>query len=594
MNLIIPTMILTIMLSLTMSVVQQPSPHFPTNTKNKLMLLFLVSLIPLNHLMYNNSELTMSFTPLIRTTTENIPVTMYMDTLSIMFTPIALFITWSIMEFSIWYMSSDPNINKFIKYLTIFLITMLTIITANNMYQLFIGWEGVGIMSFLLIGWWSGRPDANTAALQAIIYNRIGDIGLIMTTAWLMSTSSLNIQELLTLYETTNLIPMMGLLAAATGKSAQLGLHPWLPAAMEGPTPVSALLHSSTMVVAGVFLLIRLHPILHNSTTVTTLCLILGATTTVFAATAATTHLDIKKIIALSTTSQLGLMMTMIGLNQPMLAFLHMSIHSFFKALLFLCSGSLIHNLGNTQDIRIMGGLLKTMPMTSSFMTIASLSLMGFPFLSGFYSKDTIIETMTNSHINSWALMITLIATALSASYSMQIILLTMTGHPRNNHNTHKETKCTFYPLSRLTLMSILAGSLTKLTTLQTTTMITMPKIIKMAALAATLVGATLSKDLLHITYHTSPKKMKKLSLFLNQLAFFNIPHRSLTMLTLKMSQQTSMELMDLWTLENWGPTGLSNTIIPMINLSSQQKNMIKNYMTTFTLTLFLLIIILI
>nr|YP_001648446.1 NADH dehydrogenase subunit 5 [Hypsiscopus plumbea]ABC55940.1 NADH dehydrogenase subunit 5 [Hypsiscopus plumbea] len=591
MNLIMPTILLTIMLSLIMSVLQQPTLHFLSTTKNKLMLLFLISLIPLNHLAHNNSELTMSSTPLILTPTENITITMYMDTLSLFFIPTALFITWSITEFSIWYMSTDPNINKFIKYLTTFLIAMLTIITANSMYQLLIGWEGVGIMSFLLIGWWSGRSDANTAALQAIIYNRIGDIGLIMTTAWLMSTSSLNIQELLTMYETTNFIPMMGLLAAATGKSAQLGLHPWLPAAMEGPTPVSALLHSSTMVVAGMFLLIRLHPILHNKTMMT-LCLIMGATTTAFAAAAATTHLDIKKIIALSTTSQLGLMMTMIGLNQPTLAFLHMTTHSFFKALLFLCSGSLIHHLKNEQDIRMMGNLLKTSPMTSSFMTIASLSLMGMPFLSGFYSKDTIIEVMTNSHINSWALMITLIATALSASYSMQIILMTMTKYTRTN-NIYTEEKSTTYPLMRLTLMSILAGTMTKLTNLQTTTMVTMPKTIKMAALLATLLGATLSKDLIHLTTHMTPKKLNKLNLFLNQLAFFNIPHRSLTMLTLKMSQHTSTELVDLWTLENWGPTGMSNMITPMIHLSTQQKNMIKNYMTTFTLTMFLSIMIL-
>lgn len=185
------------------------------------------------------------------------------------------------------------------------------------------------------------------------------------------------------------------------GKSAQFSLHPWLPAAIEGPTPVSALLHSSTIVVAGVFLLIRLYPILHNNHTIKTACLIIGATTSVFAATAAVTQHDIKKIIALSTTSQLGLIITILGLNQPTLAFLHMTIHSFFKALLFLCSGSFIHSLNNEQDLRAIGNLLKTIPITSSFTLVASLSLMGMPFLSGFYSKDTIIETMASSHTNS-------------------------------------------------------------------------------------------------------------------------------------------------------------------------------------------------
>nr|YP_009108283.1 NADH dehydrogenase subunit 5 [Elaphe davidi]AIU94308.1 NADH dehydrogenase subunit 5 [Elaphe davidi] len=581
MNWITPTIILTIFMSLIMSIFQ---PH---NAKKNLMLLFLISLIPINPLL-NNNELTLSLMTLITTPTENINISITLDTLSIMFTPIALFITWSIIEFSTWYMTTDPNHHKFTKYLLTFLLTMLMIITANNMYQLFIGWEGVGIMSFLLIGWWYGRQDANTAALQAIIYNRIGDIGLIMATAWLMTSSSINMQEIMIQHEMINTIPMMGLLAAATGKSAQFSLHPWLPSAMEGPTPVSALLHSSTMVVAGVFLLIRLHPIMHNNNTMMTTCLLIGATTTVFAAAAATTHFDIKKIIALSTTSQLGLMMTMVGLNQPTLAFLHMITHSFFKATLFLCSGSYIHNLNNEQDIRMMGGLSKTMPITSSFMTIANFSLMGMPFLSGFYSKDTIMETLMNSHTNSWVMLITMIATMLSACYSTKIMLTTMTGYPRTHHYNHYETKATINPLIRLVLASILVGTMTKASTLQITTMTTMPKSIKLMALIATMIGIMLSKDTIYITQHLKPQKLNKQNLMLNQLAFFNIPHRAITMTTLKISQQVSTELMDLWAMENWGPKGLSNTLTPTIQLSTQQKNMIKNYMTMFTFSMIL------
>nr|YP_008593311.1 NADH dehydrogenase subunit 5 [Protobothrops dabieshanensis]AGS12846.1 NADH dehydrogenase subunit 5 [Protobothrops dabieshanensis] len=591
MNLTTPTIILTIFFSLIISTILPPSKHSLNNTKHTLMLTFMISVIPLNSLLNNNHELTMTLLPLIITPTENINITMTLDTLSLTFIPVALFITWSITEFSIWYMSSDPNINKFIKYLITFLITMMVIITANNMYQLFIGWEGVGIMSFLLIGWWGTRSNANTAALQAIIYNRIGDIGLILTTTWLITFSSMNLQELLIQYKMVNLIPTMGLMTAAMGKSAQFGLHPWLPAAMEGPTPVSALLHSSTMVVAGVFLLIRLHPILNNSHTMKTMCLILGATTTMFAAAAAISQHDIKKIIALSTTSQLGLMMTMLGLNQPTLAFLHMTMHSFFKALLFLCSGSFIHNLNNEQDLRMMGNLLKTAPMTSSFTIIANLSLMGMPFLSGFYSKDTIIETMTNSYVNLWALTITLIATTLSASYSMQIILLILTGPSHTNINLHKETKNIISPLMRLTLASILIGSITKLSTLQAPPMTTMPKTVKLMALIMTILGITLSKDFLQATMPRPPQKSWTINLFLNQLALFNIPHRAMTMNMLKSSQQISTELMDLWALENWGPKGLSKTFTQLILLSTQQKNMIKNYMTTFTLTLLISLI---
>nr|BAU97846.1 NADH dehydrogenase subunit 5 [Protobothrops flavoviridis]BAU97859.1 NADH dehydrogenase subunit 5 [Protobothrops flavoviridis] len=591
MNLTTPTIILTIFFSLIISTTLPTSKHSLNNTKHTLMLMFMISMIPLNSLLNNNCELTMTLLPLIITPTENINITITLDMLSLTFIPMALFITWSITEFSIWYMASDPNINKFIKYLITFLITMMIIITANNMYQLFIGWEGVGIMSFLLIGWWGARSNANTAALQAIIYNRIGDIGLILTTTWLITFSSMNMQELLIQYKMVNLIPTIGLMAAAVGKSAQFTLHPWLPAAMEGPTPVSALLHSSTMVVAGVFLLIRLHPILNNSYIMKTMCLVLGATTTMFAAAAAISQHDIKKIIALSTTSQLGLMMTMLGLNQPILAFLHMTMHSFFKALLFLCSGSFIHSLNNEQDLRMMGNLLKTAPMTSSFTIIASLSLMGMPFLSGFYSKDTIIETMTNSHVNLWALTITLIATTLSASYSMQIILLILTGPSHTNTNPHKETKNTISPLMRLTLASILMGSVTKLSTLQTPPMTTMPKTVKFMALTMTILGITLSKDFLQATSPHPPQKAWTINLFFNQLAFFNIPHRAMTMNMLKSSQQISTELMDLWTLENWGPKGLSKTFTQLALLSTQQKNMIKNYMTTFTLTLLIFLV---
>nr|YP_009704341.1 NADH dehydrogenase subunit 5 [Macrovipera schweizeri]QEO33833.1 NADH dehydrogenase subunit 5 [Macrovipera schweizeri] len=591
MDLITPTTTLAIFFSLIMSIIKPARPNNHKDMKHTLMLMFMLSMIPLNTLLNYNNELTMTISPLILTQTENINISILLDTLSLMFIPMALFITWSITEFSIWYMSSDPNISKFIKYLTTFLITMIIIITANNVYLLFIGWEGVGIMSFLLIGWWNSRSNANTAALQAIIYNRVGDVGLIFTITWSLTFSSANFQELLIQYELPNITPTIGLMAAAVGKSAQFSLHPWLPAAMEGPTPVSALLHSSTMVMAGVFLLIRLYPILHNNNTMKLTCLILGAVTTMFAATAAITQHDIKKIIALSTTSQLGLMMTMLGLNQPTLAFLHMTIHSFFKALLFLCSGSFIHNLNNEQDLRMMGNLINTMPMTSSSVIIASLSLMGMPFLSGFYSKDTMIETMMSSHMNTWALTITLIATALSASYSMQIILFVLTGPPRTNPVYHKETKNTIYPLMRLTLMSIFIGYMTKLSTLQPTTTMTMPLVTKLMALLMMTLGIILSKDLFSISLPMPPKKSQTINLFFNQLAFFNIPHRAVSFKTLKSAQQVSTELMDLWTLENYGPKGLSKSLTHLILLSTQQKNMIKNYMTTFTFTLLILLI---
>nr|YP_003795371.1 NADH dehydrogenase subunit 5 [Anilius scytale]ACO58431.1 NADH dehydrogenase subunit 5 [Anilius scytale] len=593
MNIMIPTLMLTSLLCLmtaTMKLTIKKTVSL-NETKVWLMLAFLFSLTPLSLFINNEMETMLSSPPIINTTTMNINISLILDTYSIMFVPIALYVTWAIVDFSTWYMYTDPYINKFIKYLLTFLTAMIIIITSNNIFQFFIGWEGVGIMSFLLIGWWSARADANTAALQAIIYNRIGDIGLIMTSAWLLTFTSMNMQELFTQQNTITLIPLLGLMAAAMGKSAQFGLHPWLPAAMEGPTPVSALLHSSTMVVAGVFLLIRMSPITQNNI-ISTICLLLGATTTLFAAAAATTQHDIKKIIALSTTSQLGLMMTMIGLNQPTLAFLHMATHSFFKALLFLCAGSFIHSLENEQDIRKMGALNKTMPLTSSIITIASLTLMGMPFLSGFYSKDTIIETITNSYTNTWALTMTMLATALSTIYSLRIILLAQTNYPRTKMNPHPEMETPMKPLLRLTLGSILTGTLLKLTPLQTTTTMTMPKTAKLGALIMTILGLILSLDMFLISTKQTQKSPSTMMTFFNQLAFFNTIHRALPMKTLKFSQNTSTELVDLFTLEYYGPKALQNTTTNMINLTTQQKNLVKNYLTTFTMTILIALII--
>nr|AFA45564.1 NADH dehydrogenase subunit 5 [Allochrocebus preussi insularis] len=568
-------------------------PLYPNYVKMTMMYAFITSLLPMTLYLSLNQETTIWSWHWMVTQTLDLTLSFKLDHFSVVFTPIALFITWCIMEFSLWYMDSDPNINQFFKYLLIFLIAMLILITANNLFQLFIGWEGVGIMSFLLISWWYSRTDANTAAVQAILYNRIGDIGLILAMTWfLLHYNSWDIQQMLALKSNSNFLPLMGLILAAAGKSAQLGLHPWLPSAMEGPTPVSALLHSSTMVVAGVYLLIRFHPLMEDNALAQSLTLCLGAITTTFMAICALTQNDIKKIVAFSTSSQLGLMMVTIGINQPHLAFLHICTHAFFKAMLFMCSGSIIHNLHNEQDIRKMGGLSKTMPFTSTSLLIGNLALTGMPFLTGFYSKDLIIEATNTSYTNAWALSVTLIATSLTSAYSTRTILLTITGSPRFPAlaNINENNPALLNPIKRLTTGSIIAGFLITNSIPPTSLpQPTMPHYLKLSALCATILGFLMALDLALMTNKLKMNNPSQMFKFSNMLGYFPTTiHRMIPYQSLLMSQNLALLLLDSMWLEKSMPKMITHTHITASKTMTAQKGMIKLYSLSFLIPLIL------
>nr|WNH35409.1 NADH dehydrogenase subunit 5 [Giraffa tippelskirchi tippelskirchi]WNH35461.1 NADH dehydrogenase subunit 5 [Giraffa tippelskirchi tippelskirchi]WNH35487.1 NADH dehydrogenase subunit 5 [Giraffa tippelskirchi tippelskirchi] len=582
--------LLTIPIMMTSSSTYKTS-NYPLYVKTAISCAFTTSMVPTMMFIHTGQEMVISNWHWLTIQTIKLSLSFKMDYFSMMFIPVALFVTWSIMEFSIWYMYSDPNINQFFKYLLLFLITMLILVTANNLFQLFIGWEGVGIMSFLLIGWWHGRADANTAALQAILYNRIGDIGFILAMAWFLANlNAWDFQQIFMLDPNNSNLPLMGLVLAAAGKSAQFGLHPWLPSAMEGPTPVSALLHSSTMVVAGVFLLIRFHPLMENNKLIQSITLCLGAITTLFTAMCALTQNDIKKIIAFSTSSQLGLMMVTIGINQPYLAFLHICTHAFFKAMLFMCSGSIIHNLNNEQDIRKMGGLFKAMPFTTTALIIGNLALTGMPFLTGFYSKDLIIETANTSNTNAWALLMTLIATSFTAIYSTRTIFFALLGQPRFptlitiNENNPTLTN----PIKRLLIGSLFAGFIISNSIPPTTIpQMTMPQYLKMTALAMTILGFILALEISNMTQNLKFSHPSNSFKFSNQLGYFpTIMHRLIPHVSLTMSQKSASSLLDLIWLENILPKTTSLIQMKMSIIITNQKGLIKSYFSSFLITI--------
>nr|YP_009573143.1 NADH dehydrogenase subunit 5 [Pseudis tocantins]QBF44126.1 NADH dehydrogenase subunit 5 [Pseudis tocantins] len=559
--------------------------HFKTKTAIKRA--FFVSTIPPLLLINETSQTAVITWKWFNLLSTPFNFTLQLDHYSIIFIPIALMVTWSIVEYSLWYMHNDTKIQLFFKYLLIFLLAMLLLVAAGNLLVLFIGWEGVGIMSYLLIGWYFTRSNAGAAALQAVLYNRIGDIGFLFTMFWLISTyDSVDLEFIFTLNNSTPLL--LAFIIAAASKSAQFGLHPWLASAMEGPTPVSALLHSSTMVVAGVFLLIRIHPIIKDNPTALTTCLCLGAISTAFAATCALTQNDIKKIIAYSTSSQLGLMIVAIGLNMPHLAFFHICTHAFFKAMLFLCSGSIIHNLNDEQDIRKMGGLQKTLPITTTCVSIGSLALMGTPYLAGFFSKDSIIEAINTSNTNACALTLTLLATSFTAVYSLRIIYFASMKHPRFNSIVviNENNPTITNPIKRLAFGSIIAGLLINELILPTSPLtMTMPTYLKTTALLISFAGFLIALDLASASWTKTPQKFNITTKY-NTSFYPTTIHRLIPAYSLNLSLQVSSHLIDTLWLEKIGPKGLAELQLPPILKNQEiQQGLIKIYLSIFTFT---------
>ncbi len=402
-----------------------------------------------------------------------------LDTLTAVMMLVVTVVSAMVHVYSVGYMHHDPGIPRFMSYLNLFTFFMLVLVTADNLVQMFLGWEGVGLASYLLIGFWYDRPSANAAAIKAFLVNRVGDFGFI-----------LGIFGVFVLFETVQLDPILAgaathadtvisifggefhaltlfcilLFIGAMGKSAQLGLHTWLPDAMEGPTPVSALIHAATMVTAGVFMVARLSPLFEQSDTALAVVTIIGASTAIFAATVACVQNDIKRVIAYSTCSQLGYMFFACGVSAYSAGIFHLMTHAFFKALLFLGAGSVIHAMSDEQDMRRMGGLWRMIPITYALMWAGSLALAGIWPFAGFYSKDIILEAAyaAETGVGQYAFWLGITAAFLTAFYSWRLLLMTFHGKPRGDETVvarvHESPMVMLAPLFILALGAAIAG----------------------------------------------------------------------------------------------------------------------------------------
>lgn len=542
-----------------------------------------------------------------------------------MFIPV-LYISSLIHIFSTDYMAEDPHNQRFFSYLSLFTFFMLVLVSGANFFVMFVGWEGIGIVSYLLINFWFTRIQANKAAVLALTMNRVGDMGLSIGYFALFALfGSLDYATIFSIVpfmnETAITIIGLLLLTGAMAKSAQIPLHSWLPGSMEGPTPVSALIHAATLVTAGLYLLLRSSPLLEYSSTALLIITLTGATTAFFAATCGLVQNDLKRIIAFSTISQLGYMVMAVGLSQYNVALMHVVNHAFFKALLFLGAGAVIHSFSDQQDVRRLGGLIKILPFTYTAMLVGSLSLLATPWLTGFYSKDLIIELAYGqySFSGTYAFILGSITAGLTAFYSFRLIclvFLTVPNGPKQSYlNAHEANNKVIIPLFILALFSIFFGFIfsdlfvgmasdffnnaifikpNNISLIEAE--FSLPLIIKLLPALLSLFGASLAIFL----YHKSPIFIIDLTdnfigqniyTFFNGKYFFDIIYNNYIINKGLELGYTISKVLDRGIIEMVGPYGLSQTLTNTgKNISKLDTGVITTYSIYITLSLLSLI----
>ena len=566
----------------------------------------------------NNIPVTIHLFRWIDAETLNVSWGFNFDSLTVTMLIPVLIVSSLVHVYSIGYMSHDPHNQRFFSYLSLFTFMMIILVTANNFLLMFVGWEGVGICSYLLVSFWFTRIAANQSSMAAFLTNRVGDCFLtIGMFAIIWSFGNLDYYTVFSLspYFSETVVTIVGicLLIGAMAKSSQVGLHVWLPMAMEGPTPVSALIHAATMVTAGVYLLMRASPLIEYSSSVLILCLWVGSITTVFSSLIGLFQQDIKKVIAYSTMSQLGMMVIAIGLSSYNIALFHLVNHAFYKGLLFLGAGAVIHAVADNQDFRKYGGLISYLPLTYSVMLIASLSLVAIPFMTGFYSKDFILESAFGQyHLSSIIVyFIATIGAMFTTLYSVKVLYLTFLTYPngplvnyKKKHAAHEGDIYMSIPLIILAIFSIFFGYLTKdifiglasgffidnslfihpSHEIMLDTEFAVPVLFKLLPLFFTITLSLVS--IIFTEFYPKLLISFKLSRFgFNIFTFFNqrflielFYNRYITGFVLKLGGQTT-KIMDKGSVELFGPYGLENKLTDLSkSINSLSTGVVTSY----------------
>nr|WBR65464.1 NADH dehydrogenase subunit 5 [Layahima sp. 1 YZ-2022a] len=524
---------------------------------------------------------------LLSLNSSSIVMTILLDWMSLIFMSFVLFISSMVIYYSDDYMHGDENLNRFIILVLMFVLSMMFLIISPNLISILLGWDGLGLVSYCLVIYYQNVKSYNAGMITALT-NRVGDVALLMSIAWMLNYGSWNYIYYLECmsgdYQMV-IIAWLVVLAAMT-KSAQIPFSSWLPAAMAAPTPVSALVHSSTLVTAGVYLLIRFN-LLFVNTYLSKLLLLLSVLTMFMAGVGANYEFDLKKIIALSTLSQLGLMMSILSMGYADLAFFHLLTHALFKALLFMCAGSIIHNMKNTQDIRLMGGLVNMMPLTCTCFNIANLALCGMPFLAGFYSKDLILEIFSMSSVNLLIYLLYFLSTGLTVCYSMRLTYYSLSGI--FNFGSLSSIGDYYWVMLKgmlgLLFLAISGGSMLSWLIIPTPEMICLPPLMKLMTLIVSLSGGILGYEIFQfkISWENNVLKNNEVTNFLGSMWY--MPTISTTYLnysSLKLGYQVIKNVDQGWN-EYFGAQSIYNFMTNFSKINSLLQHMnFKIYLVMF------------